>query len=450
MIYAAYFDEDETHCLVLNSVLRASGLNTSVVSKIEEAFDLLLSDSFDIALCHLVGSANRALSFLKSTQEIGLSIPIVFLLDRCSVEQAVLLMQAGAVDLFQKPVEANELVTRLKSVLDRKNIAVRSKKIRRKNSAFCEFISQNPDVQKLLGHIDKVAAVDSSVLITGESGTGKELLARRIHENSPRKQYPFIPINCGAIPSQLLESELFGHEAGAFTGAEVSRIGIFESGSNGTIFLDEIGDMPYTLQVKLLRTLQEGEIKRVGGTRIIKVAPRIVSATNHSPAEAIANGTLRSDLFYRLGVIEFHIPPLRERPEDIPLLAMRYLENFCREFKRPVPTISEEVWSALARHKWPGNARELENVMERVAVLAEELVTPAHLGLPFGLTFSMLDEATISLTEIAQIAARRAEAEVLLQTLKKSNWNKSKTAKALGISYKTLLTKVKEYKLHSI
>ena len=287
--------------------------------------------------------------------------------------------------------------------------------------------------------------MDTSVLLLGESGVGKELIARYIHEHSHRADRPFIAVNCAALPADLLESEFFGHEAGAFTGATQSRIGVLEFASEGTIFLDEIGDMPLALQVKLLRAIQEREVRRIGSNKSVKINPRIISATNRNIEEILEEGLMRDDFYYRLAVVTLEIPPLRERPEDIVALAENYLAYFAEANKKPTPKLQREALSALLGYSWPGNARELENVIERAVVLAEGEIEAKHLGINLNLDLNAIREATLSLPEISQRAAQKAEIEAISRILNQTSGNKSKAAQLLGVSYKTLLNKVKEY-----
>ena len=302
-------------------------------------------------------------------------------------------------------------------------------------------------MQHVLGQARKVARVDSTVLILGESGTGKELVARYIHEHSSRKDRPFVAVNCAAMPPELLESEFFGHEAGAFTGATQDRKGVFEMSSEGTLFLDEIGDMAPALQVKLLRALQDKEIKPVGGTDSIKVNPRIIAATNQPIEEALKTHRLREDFYYRLAVVTLNIPPLRGRPDDVTLLVQYFMEYFCNAAGKQLIQMDATAWDLLKRYPWPGNTRELENVIERAVILAQDKIFPEHLGIQLGLSIEALEEATLTLPEIALRASQQAEIEIIRKVLLKTRGNKTQAAKLLGVSYKTLLNKVKEYKL---
>jgi transcriptional regulator with PAS, ATPase and Fis domain len=285
------------------------------------------------------------------------------------------------------------------------------------------------------------------VLIQGESGTGKEVLARYIHDHSERHAQPFIAVNCAAIPADLLESEFFGHEAGAFTGATQSRVGVLELAHRGTIFLDEVGDMPPLLQVKLLRALQEHEIRHLGGIKQIRVTPRIIAATNRCIEEAIISGQMREDFYYRLAVVTFTLPPLRDRREDIIPLVQRSIAHFSMLLGKGEVTIDPLALEMLEAYNWPGNIRELENVIERAVLMCNQEIKPEHLGIYVRLDLDTLEEAIKTLPEITSQAVRRAEVEAIERALKMTGGNKSKAADFLGISYKTLLNKVKDYSL---
>lgn len=312
-----------------------------------------------------------------------------------------------------------------------------------------KFLTANSNTQKVLYQAEKAARVDTSILILGESGTGKELLARQIHSCSQRHAKPFVALNCAAVPEGLLESELFGYEEGAFTGATEKRIGIFEYASEGTIFFDEIADIPPLVQVKLLRALQENEIKRLGSNRTIKVNPRIISATAHNLENALRSAQIREDFYYRLAVVTLQIPPLRERPEDVDLLSQHFIEKFAREMNKRNLKLSKGAKELLQQYAWIGNVRELENVIERAAVLSDGVIDRDKIEGGLKLDLDTIGEASYNLRAIAAEAAKRAEIELILRTLNQTSGNKAKAARLLGISYKTLLNKVKEYEITS-
>jgi two-component system, NtrC family, response regulator AtoC len=428
---------------VVVSVFSHQGFEVEGASDADAAFELLCHKRFDCVVSDYRLSRCTAADLMERIKEFGLDVPFVITTALPDFDIAVEMMKLGAKDIIRKPLDAEELGERVKEIIreHRGSAYGCGSRADRKR----EFLTENPRMTNLLKSAARVAEVDSSVLLLGESGTGKELLARYIHEQSNRRDKPFVAVNCAAIPEELLESEFFGHEIGAFTGASQTKPGVFEIASEGTIFLDEIGDMPLLLQVKLLRTLQEQEVKRVGGTRTIKVSPRIISATNHIVSEALDNKTLREDLYYRLAVVELRIPPLRERPEDIDMLADYYIDYFSSKFDRTAPNLTPAARATMKNYLWPGNARELENVIERALVLCGPEINPEHLGINLMVDFALLEEATVTLSAIAGDAARKAEEEMILRALSQTQGNKTQAAKLLGVSYKTLLNKVKEY-----
>ncbi len=298
-------------------------------------------------------------------------------------------------------------------------------------------------------NIQKVASTKTTVLLLGESGTGKELFARAIHDLSPRKEHPFVPINCAAIPRELLESELFGYEKGAFTGARERKFGKLELADKGTVFLDEVGEMDMALQSKVLRSLQEGEIDRVGGTNPVKVDLRIIAASNKDLEAAVANNSFREDLYYRLSVFPITVPPLRERKDDIPILVEHFISKYSTEMNIPRKSISNDAVDILKSYSWKGNVRELENVIERALILCDgDTITQEHLRLiPTGSSEETLDDFILdgTLDEVAKVALRIAESRRIKKALEGTHGNKSRAAEILKVSYKTLLTKIKDY-----
>jgi transcriptional regulator with PAS, ATPase and Fis domain len=310
-----------------------------------------------------------------------------------------------------------------------------------------KILTQNKQFGYILDLASKVAALNTPVLITGESGSGKDLLARYIHTQGRSDNAPFIGVNCASVPKDLMESEFFGYEIGSFTGANTSRVGLFESAHNGTLFLDEIGDMPLSLQVKLLRAIQEGEIRRLGSSKSIPLNIRIISATNRDLEEDVEKNIFREDLYYRIGVFILQIPPLRDRKEDIPILAKHFCEIFSRAQKREVPCITNEALHSMARYSWPGNVRELENVIERALVFSDDEITSDDLQLTTSHVSSEMDFLQRPLAEIAQIAQQNAETSAIIQALTLTGGNKVKAASLLEVSYKTLLNKIRQYEL---
>ncbi len=438
-------EDDDSLRDVLSSVLQKDGFTVDARRDAEGALESLKQGTYTCVLADFKLPGKNGLELLEATREISKSVPFIIMTAYGSIDIAVRAMKIGANDFLCKPFEPDTLARVLHEVIEHRRIIDRSNgmKTRRERA----FLTENAEAARVLHEAKKVARVDTSVLILGESGVGKELVARFIHEHSPRSEKPFIAVNCAAIPADLLESDIFGHESGAFTGATQTRIGIFELATEGTIFLDEIGDMPPALQVKLLRALQEREIKRVGGTKVIKVNPRILAATNHDIETLLKEKRLREDLYYRIAVVSLNVPPLRARAQDISLLANYYIDYFCTAIGKKTVKVDKAAQELLQTYQWPGNARELENVIERAVILAEDVIMPQHLGIDLQAGLNALGEAACSLPEIATRAARKAEIDIISRVLAQTNGNKTKAAQILGVSYKTLLNKVKEYEL---
>lgn len=430
----------------LTLILEREGYIVRACESGEEALHDFEAGSYDCIVSDFKLAGIDGLQILERIRAIDSRVPLFLMTAFATIDLAVHAMKYGATDFITKPFEPELFLESIKQGISHRKIHDKELGLNTKRER--KLSSKSPEMLVTIEQARRVAKVESSVMIFGESGTGKELLARFIHEQSNRKDKPFIAINCAALPYNLLESEFFGHEAGAFTGATKSRVGLFEVASEGTIFLDEIGDMPKSLQVKLLRALQEREIKRIGGNKVIKVNPRVIAATNCSERMVLESERLREDLYYRLAVITFELAPLRDRPEDIEFLTTRFIEYFSGVFNRTQPTLSKAASDALLRYSWPGNIRELENVIERAVLLAKESIDTEHLGLE-GVTET--DQTlTESLHQIADMAARTAEIAAIAKMLKRTVGNKSKAARELGVSYKTLLHKVKEYGLENI
>jgi len=438
-------EDDNSLREVVASLLERDGFTVDAFSNGEAALDAFNRSTYGCVLSDFKLPQMTGIELLAEIRERSQTVPFIIMTAFGSIDIAVQAMKCGANDFISKPFEPETLARVIGEVIEHRRIVHRERgsTLRRER----RFLSESPATEQLMKQARKVARVDSSVLVLGESGTGKELVARFIHDQSPRSQKPFIAVNCAAIPADLLESELFGHEAGAFTGATQTRIGIFELASEGTVFLDEIGDMPPALQVKLLRVLQEREVKRVGGTKMIRVNPRIVAATNHDIEAAIKNKTFREDLYYRIAVVTLSIPPLRERPDDIELLTRHYTENFCSAIGRATMTIDSTAREILSAYPWPGNARELENVIERAVIMAEKTILPEHLGIALSTGVAPASDGSYSLPDIATRAAREAEIELIEKVLGETKGNKTKAAQKLGVSYKTLLNKIRDYGL---
>ena len=385
---------------------------------------------------------------MEALQEIKLynsKIPVIMLTAHGTMESAIEAMKMGALDYISKPFDVEELKIQIRKALDIKamkdQIEFLTEELR--NNTGKEIVGNSIKIKRVFEMVDRVAKSNAVVLITGESGTGKELIANAIHFNSDRKDKPLIKINCGAIPENLVESELFGHEKGAFTGAVTSKPGRFERADKGTIFLDEVGELTLAVQVKLLRVLQEKEIERVGGTEVIKVNIRVIAATNKDLKKMIDEGTFREDLYYRLNVVPIELPPLRERQDDISELAKYFLEKYCKEMGRVPIKIADEAMEILKQYAWRGNIRELENMMERLVILTQDNVIHVK-DLPKEI-FQHDNRMTLFELPEAGINLEEWERSIIIQALKKSENNQTKAANLLGITRHTLIYRMEKY-----
>ena len=440
-------EDDASLREVLCTVLQTSGFSVVSAESAEESLPIFATERIDCVLADFKLPGMNGIELLRKVRETMPRVPYVLMTAFGSVAVAVEAMKSGATDYISKPFEPSTLATMLRDVIKHNRIVDRDGADRSKKQR--GFFSTSPVLEKILAQARHVARVDSSVLILGESGTGKEVLARYLHEHSPRRDKPFIAVNCAAIPPDLLESEFFGHEAGAFTGATQCRVGVLELASAGTVFLDEVGDMPPLLQVKLLRALQEHEIRHVGGNKQIRVTPRIIAATNRDVEAEIASGEMRDDFYYRLAVVTFNLPPLRERKEDIMPLVERSMKHFAVMMGKENVSIDPVAQDMLMTYSWPGNVRELENVIERAVLMCDHEIRAEHLGIYVRLDLAAIEESIKTLPEIASQAVRKAEVEAIERALHVTAGNKSKAADILGVSYKTLLNKVKEYNISS-
>jgi DNA-binding NtrC family response regulator len=418
------------------------------------AMTLLASRRFSAVLTDLKLPQGSGMDVLRAALDNDATLPVVLMTAFGSVQQAVQAMRDGAFDFIEKPIDLDHLQQLLARAIERQQLLRENVVLREESSrrlGFPRILGEHTKLQDAARTMQRIAPSDSTVLLLGESGTGKELFARAIHQLSGRAKQPFVAINCAAIPESLIENELFGHEKGAFTGANQRKAGRFEMAHTGTLFLDEIGEIPLTVQAKLLRALEEKKIERLGGSGEITVDVRIVAATNRDLQQAAANGQFRQDLFYRLNVFPIAIPPLRDRGEDVVLLAEAFLDRFRREWKKPRLKFAVDALSALRAHSWPGNVRELQNVIERAAILNDAELQAADLGLSANVRAAAAPEADLSLdgslSDISAQAVRTVEKAKIEATLRECKWNKSEAAQRLGVSYKTLLTKIHTYGL---
>lgn len=424
--------------------LKKGGYDVDSASSGAEALERLKEKEYDLVFIDIKMPDMNGIDVLKNLKESSPNTLVIMITAYGSVETAVEAMKLGASDYLMKPFEPEHLVLLVEKLLQQKKIIEENLFLREqvsKRTKYQELIGSAPCMQKLFEMIEEVAAVDSPVLIQGETGTGKELIAKAIHSKSPRRFGPFVAINCGAFPEGLLETELFGHEVGAFTGAVKARKGRIEIAHGGTLFLDEIGEIPLKMQVDLLRVLEEKRFQRVGGREYIPVDFRFISATHKNLEEEIRQGRFRKDFYFRLNVIEIYVPPLRERKEDIPLLAQHFLQKFRRETNKPVTIISKEALNLLTSYDWPGNVRELENAIERAVVLAKSRTLTKD-DFSFLLRPRFLYDQPEEPKSLEEVERRHIE-----KILSETDWNISKAAKILGVNRTTLHAKIKKYGL---
>jgi two-component system nitrogen regulation response regulator NtrX len=436
-------DDEENIGRSLRLILEREGYSVAVCRSSAEFYahqDSRRADAYLLDVCLPDGNGIDLVRFLRQN-EIG--SPVVMISGHGTIADAVQATRAGAYDFLEKPLGRDRLLLALKNAIEQASLRQENERLRELVGQAPKMIGASTSFQRVLEQAAMVARSDARVLLTGESGTGKELLAAYIHGASPFASGPFVKVNCAAIPNELLESELFGHEKGAFTGASAARRGKFELADGGTLFLDEVGDLHETAQAKLLRVLQEGEFHRVGGEQVIRVSVRVVSATNRDLSALVAQKQFREDLYYRLCVVPIRVPPLRERPEDVRPLAEYFLEEFCLRNNFRPKAIDDEVFVLLERCPWPGNARELRNVVERMAILtAGERLTQESVPLEIRLSRESAARSSV------QDARDSAERECLLKALEQANWNVSAAARALGIERTNLHKRIRALGLH--
>ncbi len=436
-------DDEQVHRYMLCSMFREWGYNCIEADDGDTAVAVVEKRHFDAVLMDVKMARMSGLEAFARISEIKPALPVIIMTAYSSVDDAVELIKQGAHDYLTKPLDFERLKLTLKRALDHHRVEERKREVRPEpGQVDTPIIGSSAPMKELLEMIGYVAPTEATVLITGESGTGKELVAETLHRNSERKDKPFIKVNCAALAESLLESELFGHEKGAFTGAERRREGTFVQADGGTLFLDEIGETSTAMQVKLLRVLQEGELQRVGGETTITVDVRIIAATNRDLEKEVAEGSFREDLYYRLNVVTLEVPPLRERQDDITLLAEHFIEQFAEKNRRTVESVSRECWDHFSGYPWPGNVRELENAIERGVILMRGgHLTEKSLPLAIQKHFKNNPESGGGRPATLQ----QAEMELIHQTLKETGGNKSEAARRLGITRKTLQNKLQKY-----
>lgn len=442
-------DDEYLQCEILKTILEDRGYEVHTALSAEEGLKLIIELNPHVVITDLKLKGMNGIELLKAIPQEQIRPSVIIMTAYGTISSAVEAIKMGAFDYLTKPVDKDLILITVKNAIERMELL--NENIRLKNELFDKFkiegiIGNSKAMKDVLDVIKKVTPTHVTVLIVGESGTGKELIARAIHYNSPRKAYPFIAINCAAIPENLIESELFGHEAGSFTGATQRKVGLFELADKGTLFLDEIGDLPFTTQTKLLRVLQDKEIRRIGGKDSIKIDVRIVAATNKNIEKEIQKGNFREDLYYRLNVVTVELPPLRNRKEDIPFLVQFFIDRYNREFGKKIKGVSDRVMNAFMDYHWPGNIRQLESLIERAVLLCDtniinmndikgELRQPKGKG---ALEIDIPDEG-INFEEL--------EKELIKKAMEKSNNVAAKAARLLGMSYKTFWYRLEKFGL---
>lgn len=436
---------------MLSVLLQREGYEIETAEDGRQGLDKIKNETYDLVLCDIRMPEMDGLSFLEATKKLKADLPVIMMSAFGNVDTAIEAMKKGAYDYVSKPFKADEILLRLQRLSAQENLVHENENLKRvlhQQTNFNNIIARSPRMLDIFDTIRKIADYRTTVLITGESGSGKELIARAIHFNSPRANKPFVAINCSAIPDTLLESELFGYVKGAFTGANKDKKGLFEEANGGTLFLDEVGDLPVPLQVKLLRVIQEEEIRRVGSSTTQKVDVRLITATLKDLSHEMKAGNFREDLYYRLNVLPIHIPPLRERKEDIPLLVEHFLQKFSKEMAKDVKSVLPEALQQLTDYSWPGNVRELENTIERAMVLeVSDHLTPENL--PDVVRNQEVNPAIKAAANELSIKKMMTimEQELIKKALEKTNGNRTWAAKLLEISHRALLYKIKRYGL---
>jgi DNA-binding NtrC family response regulator len=446
-------DDEEIQANIIRDILVKEGFYVEKVYSAEEALSHMQKHEFDIVLVDLKMPGMGGISFLEEVKRKEAGAKVIIMTAYGTVETAVSAMKKGAFDYITKPFSREELVITVERAADAHKLFLENVHLKETLSDLYtekKFIGSSEASAEINGLIGRVASNDSAhVLITGESGTGKELVARAVHSASARKDMPFVPVNCSAIPETLLESELFGYERGAFTGAVRKRAGKFKKADGGTIFFDEVADMPLNMQVKLLRVIQDRQITPIGSEETFTVDVRVISATNRDISRMVEEGTFRDDLYYRLNVVPIHIPPLRERPEDISVLIDSIISDLNKKLKKSVKRIPENVLQELLRYDFPGNVRELENMLERAFILAgDDTLNISHFPMLVSHHGAVPENANLSLKDISKQARIEAEKNAIERVLAQTNWNRVKAAGLLHVDYKTLRRKIAELGIH--
>ncbi len=446
-------DDKDTVRQMLSKALQSEGYTVDLAEDGLTALEKAKDKQYDLVLTDLKLPNKDGLEVLSAMKELDPEVAVIVMTAYGTIESAVQAMKMGAFDFLTKPFDTDHLNMLIKRALEARRMQAENILLREElaqSLGFTEIVGKCEKMKEVSKLISKVAMSDTTVLLLGESGTGKELFARAIHRLSPRKERPYVAINCAAIPRELLENELFGSEKGAYTGAYIRKMGKFEIAEGGTIFLDEVGDLDVALQAKLLRVLQEKYFERLGGTKTISVDVRLIAATNTDLKKGIEKKSFREDLYYRLSVFPITIPPLRERNEDIIELANYFIKKYCKEMKKPLKSLSREGISLMDKYHWPGNVRELENTIERAIILCEgKKILPEHLAIRLSTPIEIRLREGAGLKEVGQHAQMEAERNFITRVLNQTRGNKRKTAEILKIDYTTLFEKIKKYEIEA-
>jgi DNA-binding NtrC family response regulator len=441
-------DDDPNTLASLSRAFRLAGHEATVCDNAARAVELLRTESFDVILSDVVMPGRSGLELLEDLKKAGVKTPIILISGQANIEMAVKATKLGALDFLEKPLSTDKLLVTVENALRLSRLEDENRELRHRLGKH-ELVGSGPAMKKLVAQIERVAASETRVCILGETGTGKELVARAIHEKSPRHEHPFVTLNCAAVPAELIESELFGHEKGAFTGAAIKHLGKFEQADGGTLFLDEIGDMPVAMQAKLLRVLEEGEVERVGGDKPIKVNVRVLVATHRNLEELVKQNAFRRDLFHRIYVFPLTLPPLHERPEDFSGLVAHFARQVAAQNGWKEKIFAEEAIAELRKYGWPGNVRELRNVVERLILLSSDQDVAAadvRLILPTS-DFSSGSGSSSSGGSATGTLVERTEAferEVLLAEIRRHNFHMTNVARALGLERSHLYKKCQQ------
>ncbi|HET9837657.1 MAG TPA: sigma-54 dependent transcriptional regulator [Candidatus Angelobacter sp.] len=437
-------DDDANTLASLSRAFRLAGHEATVCDNPVKALEMAKNEKFDLIFSDVVMPQMNGLTLLEQIKSAGIATPVVMMSGQAHIEMAVKATKLGALDFLEKPLSTDKLLLTVQNALRMERLKQENQQLRQQLGA-SGIVYTGEKMRKLMAQVERVAASETRVCILGETGTGKELIARTIHEKSPRHDGPYITLNCAAVPAELIESELFGHEKGSFTGAASRHIGKFEQANDGTLFLDEIGDMPLAMQAKLLRVLEQGEVERIGGDKPVKVNVRVVVATHRKLEEQVRQGAFRQDLFHRIFVFPITLPPLRERPEDIPALVQHFAAQIVKQNNWKEISFDPAAIQALQKHSWPGNIRELRNVVERLLLFAEDnrvteatvrAAMPMHAGNESGLA--------IAVTGTLSQRVEQVERQMILDEIKRHNQNITNTAKALGLERSHLYKKCQQ------